>query len=124
MVVDDSEEFRTPVAAALERKGLKVITAADGEVALRLVEDEKPDLMILDMVMPVVDGMTVLRRLRARPATMNLPVILLTARDDEQSLIAASELGAYCLLKYCVTMSELYARVLARLNGARSSAAV
>ena len=61
LLADDSEAFRKPTAAALEKRGFSVITATDGEQALKLLEQRNPRLVVLDLMMPKVDGMTVLR---------------------------------------------------------------
>jgi len=118
LLVEDSEEFRAPIAAALTKRGFTVVTAAGGAEALRKLEGQNPDLMVLDMVMPNVDGMAVLRTMRQRADWANVPVILLTAQDSESIFIRARELGALCLLKYCITIDEICSRVRGKLAGA------
>lgn len=116
MLVDDSEEFRAPVAAALKKRGFEVLSLGGGAEALRKLEGGTiPDLMILDMVMPNVDGIQVLRTMRQRSDWFSIPVFLLTAQDSEAILIRARELGATCLLKYCITIDELCRRVRATI---------
>ena len=117
MLVDDSEEFRAPVAAALQKRGFTVVSLGGGAEALRKLETQKPDLVVLDMVMPNVDGMAVLRSMRQRNELAEVPVILLTAQDNESTLIRARELGAMCLLKYCITIDEICTCVRSKLAG-------
>jgi len=81
LVVDDEETARTMLAEYLSTLGLEVITAADGQEGLEAIRQEAPDCVLLDMVMPVMDGMTFLQKLRANPLHTGLPVIVLTAKE-------------------------------------------
>ena len=81
LVVDDEESFRDSLMAHLEEEGLDVQTAADGQEALEAVTSDVPDAIILDLVMPVMDGLTFLDRLRSNPYHSGLPVIVVTAKD-------------------------------------------
>ena len=79
LVVDDEQHIVLSIQVNLENAGYEVITAFDGKSALKKVESEKPDLLVLDNVMPDMDGLEVLKCLRRKPATCELPVIMLTA---------------------------------------------
>src|SRR5688572_24595203 len=78
LVVDDMAIFREPLAACLKHEGYATVCAANGKEALTAVVRKRPDLILLDLAMPVMDGLTFLRHLRGNPATSALPVILLT----------------------------------------------
>jgi len=94
MVVDDDVNIRTALKLRLERDSLVVRTAADGEEALRQISEQRPDLIILDLMLPRRDGLDVLARLKSDPATAEIPVIILTARHrcclDSPALLATS----------------------------------
>ncbi len=83
LFVDDEDDIREVVQIRLESNGYQVVTAASGEEALKKVESEHPDLVILDVMMPGMDGLAVLKRLRKERQTENLPVILLTAKRQK-----------------------------------------
>ncbi len=94
LVVDDNESNRDIMARQLRRKGYDVITAEDGERALQIVDDETVDLIILDIMMPGIDGVEVLRRLRRKHSPAQLPIIMATAKTDPQDIVQTAELGA------------------------------
>ena len=91
LLVDDEEAVRKLLAFPLERDGYVVVQAADGDEALRRFGDQSVDLVVLDIMLPKVDGLEVCRRLRA---TSSVPIIMLTARDDELDKVIGLELGA------------------------------
>ena len=93
LVVEDSQPAREVVMRILKREGYDVLGAANGVEALDSIQREAPDLVLLDVMMPEMDGMTMLRELRENPETRELPVILLTALSDEARLNKARELG-------------------------------
>jgi DNA-binding response OmpR family regulator len=112
LVVDDSAICREPLLAALKLKGFQTLGAADGERGLALIRSEKPDLVVLDVVMPEMDAWSVLRVLRRTPQFAELPVILLTATVDVDCVARARELGVReYLLKEQFSIEELYARI-------------
>lgn len=85
LVIDDDASIRKVTALRLEREGYRVLTAPEGEEGLRIAKAERPDVILLDILMPRMDGREVLRRLKADPETQTIPVILLTvigAHDD------------------------------------------
>ncbi|MDQ4088186.1 MAG: response regulator [Pseudomonadota bacterium] len=94
LVCDDDPLLLDLVSHRLVSRGYQVVTAQDGAEALQRIGDAAPDALVLDAMMPVVDGYEVLRRVREDPRTAALPVIMLTARRQEQDVLAALELGA------------------------------
>lgn len=112
LVVDDMELFREPIAAALRTRGFDVKTAGDGHSALRLARNHPPDVVLLDLAMPGMDGLSVLASMQADARLKHLPVILLTAVADRDHVIRAGKLGAkYYLLKTQFSIDQLVARV-------------
>jgi diguanylate cyclase (GGDEF)-like protein len=94
LIVDDDEDIRAYLEVTLELARFQVLQAANGEQGLEIARDEQPDLVVLDVMMPGLDGLEVLRRLRADVRTNHLPVILLTARAQAQDTIEGLERGA------------------------------
>ena len=111
LVVDDDEDLRLLARKALSRGGHTVIEAEDGAQGLELIASRRPDLLVLDLNMPDVDGFEVLRRLRSDDAGRALPVIVLTAHGDEASAQASFALGATDFLAKPFTPPQLDARV-------------
>ncbi len=98
LAVDDEKNIVRLVQVNLERAGYKVITAGDGKEALKKVADEKPDLIVLDVMMPYMDGFEVLQNLRRNPATRFLPVIMLTAKTQDADVFRGWQSGVDCYL--------------------------
>jgi two-component system, OmpR family, alkaline phosphatase synthesis response regulator PhoP len=94
LVADDSRTVLSMVTSRLERRGYEVVTAANGEDALQLARQRVPTLVILDVEMPGIDGLEVTRRLRAEPATSEVPIVLLTSLDEEMAVVAGFAAGA------------------------------
>ncbi len=115
LVIDDDEDLRILAHKALVRGGNEALLAADGEEALRLIETHRPDLVLLDLMMPPPDGFEILRRLRANEQTRNVPVVVLTAKGDEDSVRTCFELGVVDFLSKPFTPPQLDARVRACL---------
>jgi two-component system, OmpR family, response regulator len=113
LVVDDDPRLRDLVGIALERGGFTVISAADGQTALTHAARETPDLVVLDVGLPELDGFEVCRRLRR---TSDIPILFLTARDDEVDRIVGLELGADDYVTKPFSPRELVARVRAILK--------
>ena len=99
LVADDEEDLRTIVHMTLEDPQYRILEAADGNAVLELVEKESLDLLILDWMMPGMNGLEVIKMLRDSPTTQHLPVILLTANDSSQDLVELEELGMFAFLK-------------------------
>ena len=113
LVVDDTESLRTLVKSYLGQEGFRVITAADGREALFLAREEKPDLILLDLMMPEMGGSEFMRVYGREAAT---PIILLTAKVDESDKVLGLELGADDYVTKPFSMRELTARIRAVLR--------
>ena len=116
LLVDDEDSVRKVLAFPLERDGYTVVQAADGEEALRRFDDAKIDLVVLDIMLPKLDGLEVCRRLRA---TSSVPIIMLTARDDELDKVVGLELGADDYITKPFSIREFRSRVRALLRRAK-----
>jgi two-component system, OmpR family, KDP operon response regulator KdpE len=113
LVVDDEVQIRTALARALDARGYEVDTAADGQEALDRAAVQPPDLIVLDLNMPVMGGLEVCRRIRA---WSSVPILVLSVREDEPDKIAALDLGADDYLTKPFGVGELLARVRALLR--------
>ena len=111
MIADDDPDIRELVGFRLERAGYNVIRAADGEEAVRLAEEKPPDICVLDVMMPKLDGLGVTRALRRHSATKSVPVLLLTARAADDDVARGMEAGADGYLRKPFSPQELAARV-------------
>ncbi|MEM8934394.1 MAG: response regulator, partial [Acidobacteriota bacterium] len=111
LVVDDVEENRDILVRRLRRDGYTMLAAATGEEALARVAAGGVDLVLLDIMMPGMDGFEVLRRLRADPASADLPVVMVTAKDEGEDLDRAFELGADDHIAKPVNIAQCRARV-------------
>lgn len=113
LVVDDDRRLCDLIKAYLEQEGLRVLTAGDGQEALSVARQEQPDLVILDLMMPVMDGYAFMR---AQAKEREIPVILLTAKVDEGDKVLGLELGADDYVTKPFSLRELLARVRAVLR--------
>ena len=116
LVVDDEITLQETVAYNLRKQGYEVLIAGDGPAGLKIARKESPDLIVLDLMLPGMDGLEVCRILRRE---MNTPVIMLTARDDEIDRVVGLEVGADDYLTKPFSMRELLARVKAMLRRVR-----
>ncbi len=98
LAVDDEKHIVRLVQVNLERQGYEVVTANDGREALEKVESEKPDLVVLDVMMPYMDGFEVLQNLRRNPNTRDIPVIMLTAKAQDADVFKGWQSGVDCYL--------------------------
>ncbi|HWP99775.1 MAG TPA: response regulator transcription factor [Vicinamibacterales bacterium] len=120
LVVEDDRDLAGLVRHTLARAGdWEVEVAASGDAALRAIAEAPPDLVVLDLNLPVLDGMEVCRILRARPETRHLPIVMLTARAGEDDRVGGLELGADDYLTKPFSLRELSARVRAVLRRPR-----
>ena len=107
MVVDDNPDIITIVKTILEGKGYNVLSASSGAQLLNLLEGTKPDLIILDIMMPEMDGLEVLSRLKALTETASIPVILLTAKVQYEDVLGGYKLGADYYITKPFTSTQL-----------------
>lgn len=111
LVVDDSETIRRMISGILEKSGYRVTLAQNGEAGLQAAVDHLPDLIVTDFLMPRLNGYEMIRKLKARPDTREIPVIMLTAKDDVESEIKVIDAGAHDYLAKPVDAKRLLARV-------------
>jgi len=121
LIVEDEPDIRELVVHHLKREGYLVSAASSGEEALRQVQAAPPDLVLLDLMMPAMDGLEVCRRLRQDPATAMLPIVMLTAKGDEVDRVLGLEIGADDYVVKPFSPKELVARVRAVLRRSRSA---
>jgi two-component system phosphate regulon response regulator PhoB len=119
LAVEDEESLSTLLQYNLDKEGYRVGVAGDGEEALMMIDEQAPDLVILDWMLPKVSGVEVCRRLRSRPETRNLPIIMLTARGEETDRIRGLDTGADDYVVKPFSMTELTARIRAVLRRIR-----
>jgi two-component system phosphate regulon response regulator PhoB len=119
LVVEDEDALATLLQYNLDKEGYRVVLAGDGEEALTLVDEQQPDLVVLDWMLPKVSGIEVCRRIRNRAETRNLPVIMLTARGEESDRIRGLDTGADDYIVKPFSMVELTARIRAVLRRIR-----
>jgi len=120
LVVDDNQENRDLLSRRLRKRGFAVLTAEDGQRALEIVETQQVDLVLLDVMMPGLDGLQVLKILRERPATAELPVIMATAKSESEDIVEALELGANDYVTKPLDFPVVLARVQAQLRARRA----
>ena len=120
LIVDDDSRDRQLMQIMLDTEGYQLATAADGEAALAIVDTQAPDLILLDVLMPGTDGYEVARRIKARAASRNIPVILITALDDRHARLRGLEAGAEDILSKPMDVVEVRIKVrnLLRLKAA------
>lgn len=116
LVVDDEQDLVEMITMNLERHRLGVLAAGDGNRALELARKHKPDLILLDLMLPGVEGTEVARRLRADAATEAIPIIMLTARSEETDVVVGLTMGADDYVTKPFSMKVLMARVKAVLR--------
>lgn len=121
LVVEDEPAQREILSYNLEAEGFRVTTADNGEDSLMIVQEDPPDVMVLDWMLPSVTGIEVCRQLKARPDTRSIPIIMLSARSEDADKVRGLETGAddYVVKPYAV--SELLARVRTQLRRVRPS---
>ena len=116
-VIEDDETIRTLLQMLLKNAGFtSVRTAERGDTGLELVRRHKPDLVLLDLMMPGIDGFEVIRRLRADEATKDLPIIILSALNSEQDISKGFQLGANDFINKPIIMEKLLSSVTTQIN--------
>ncbi len=121
MVIEDEKEIRDLVRHNLERAGFSVMAAADGEEGLEQIFLSRPDVLVLDLLLPGRNGLEILREVRTEPTTRDLPVLILTARTTEMDKLLGFESGADDYMSKPFSPRELAARIEALLRRARPS---
>ena len=111
LIVEDENDIRQNLAFSLKREGFNIIEAADGEQALAAAMSKKPDIVLLDLMIPKIDGLSVCKRLQAAPETENIPVIMLTAKGEEIDRIVGLELGAADYIVKPFSLREVALRI-------------
>jgi two-component system, OmpR family, phosphate regulon response regulator PhoB len=119
LVMEDEDALATLLQYNLEKEGYRVVVAGDGEEGLVQIDERLPDLVLLDWMLPKVSGIEVCRRIRGRPETRNLPIIMLTARGEETDRVRGLDTGADDYLTKPFSMTELIARIRAVLRRIR-----
>lgn len=120
LVVDDEEHLRFILNAHLTQAGFHVLTATNGHEALQIAKAELPDVVVMDVSMPFMDGLTATRQFKSDPVTRGIPIIMLTGRSSTNDLVRGLEAGAQEYLSKPFEMAELIARVRTVFNLARS----
>ena len=116
LIVDDEKDILELIGYNLEKEGYKILKALSGEVALRSSRSENPDLILLDLMLPGIDGLDVLKKLKKDAKTTNIPTILLTAKGEEADIVAGLELGADDYITKPFSPRVLLARIRAALR--------
>lgn len=116
LVVEDEAPLLTLLRYNLEKQGFRVEEAADGQEALMRVAEGKPDLILLDWMLPALSGLEVCRQIRRRPNTRDLPIIMVTARTEDQDAVRALDTGADDYISKPFAMEALLARIRALLR--------
>ena len=116
LVVDDDREVVRLIRAYLEQAGFEVLAAYDGDTAVHVIRRDRPDLLLLDLMLPGLDGWAITRLVRADPSLAHIPIIMLTARVDDTDKIVGLELGADDYVTKPYNPREVVARVRARLR--------
>ncbi len=116
LVVDDEEHIVELIKFNLENNGYDVITAFDGKQALEKAKEEMPDLIILDLMLPIIDGIDVCKKIKNNDGTENIPIIMLTAKSEEADKVIGLEIGADDYMTKPFSVRELMARIKAVLR--------
>jgi len=121
LIVDDAPAQLGMMRSMMLQQGYQTFVATSGERALAIARQAQPDLVLLDIVLPGMDGMEVCRRLKAHPGTHNIPVIFMSARTDTDDIVAAFDIGASDYIAKPLRLAEVCARVRAQLQFRRTS---
>jgi len=116
IVIEDDPDILEVISYNLSREGYSVITARDGEEGLKKIREQAPSLVILDLMLPVLDGLEVCKRLKGDPFTKDIPIIMVTAKGEESDIVLGLGLGADDYVPKPFSVKELLARVSAVLR--------
>ncbi|GEP12072.1 DNA-binding response regulator [Methylobacterium gnaphalii] len=121
LVVDDSPDTLSFLTEAIERSGATVLVAVSGQAALALVDEITPDVILLDAVMPSMDGFETCRRLKAKPAVASVPIIFMTGLAETEHIVKGLEAGGVDYVTKPIAPDEILARVRVHIAGARAA---
>ncbi len=124
LVVDDEESLAEFVCRALRQQGYMTVCAFDGDSALSLIYEELPDLVILDLMLPLMDGWEICRRVKSDSETKHIPILMLTARSSAEDVVQGLDLGADDYMRKPFPLDELLARVRVLLRRTQQQADV
>jgi two-component system, OmpR family, response regulator len=124
LIVEDEQSFASKLAEQLRSEGFSVVTAGDGEVGLEKAREEHPDLIVLDIMLPKLDGLSLCRMIRRDNSTSHIPIIMLTARGTEVDKIVGLESGADDYMVKPLALGEFLARVRAVMRRAPGNPSV
>ena len=116
LIVEDETAISTLLEYNLQKEGFETVLAQDGDEALLMAQERVPDLILLDWMLPKLSGVEVCRRLRRREETSNVPIIMLSARGEEDDRVTGLDVGADDYLVKPFSMPELFARIRALLR--------
>ena len=119
LIVDDHQDKRHLLACILQKNNFSVLEAENGSIALSMLEDLQPDVVLLDVLMPELDGFEVCRRMKRHPKIAEIPVLFVTVLDHEQNRVEGLELGGEDFINWPINASELVARINARIRSHR-----
>ena len=119
LVVDDTDANRALLSQLLDSQGYTVAAAPNGEVALRLAQQDPPELILLDVVMPGIDGFETCRRLKANPVTAHVPVLFITAQDETKGVVQGFRAGAVDYIVKPFREEEVFVRIETHLKNHR-----
>lgn len=119
LIVDDTPDNLALLSDALDEAGYMVLVALDGNSALNRIQRRRPDLILLDAMMPGLDGFETCRRIKAQPETANIPVLFMTALTDSEHVVKGFEAGAIDYVTKPIQCNEVLARVASHLRTAR-----
>jgi two-component system phosphate regulon response regulator PhoB len=120
VIIEDEEDIRELIRYNLDKEGYRVLLATSGEEGLDLVRNSMPDLVVLDLMLPGIDGLQVCRELKADPRTKSVPVVMVTARGEEPDVVSGLELGAEDYVSKPFSPKVLLARVKTVLRRVKS----
>ncbi len=124
VVVEDEQAIQDVVAYNLRREGYEVLLAGDGDEGLALIQSKRPALVILDLMLPGIDGLSICQQLRADAKTRSIPLMILSAKEEESDIVIGLSLGADDYLAKPFSPREMLARVKALLRRANNSRSV
>jgi len=122
LIVDDEEDLLELMSFNLSKEGYRVLTAQDGEQCLNMVKKSLPDLIVLDLMLPGIDGLEVARTLKRNPQTEHIPIVMLTAKSEEADIVTGLELGADDYVTKPFSPRVLLARIRSVLRRAAQAA--